>query len=88
MENNQIILNLTDEVKVELSADTPDMQTLIDDIVKYRNVIKPDNISVEIPEGSTFDKDGFEIMIRNVIREYLETLELEDIYFNKAQSKV
>ena len=59
MENNQITLNLTKKIKIKLSADTPDMQTLIDKIVENRNEIQIENISVSIPEGSNFDKEGF-----------------------------
>lgn len=81
MENNQIALNLTEEISVELSADTPDMQTLIDKIVENRDIINIKNISVTIPEGSNFDKEGFECMIKNVIKEYLETLKLEENNF-------
>lgn len=81
MENNQIALNLTEEISVELSADTPDMQTLIDKIVESRDIIDIKNISVTIPKGSNFDKEGFECMIKNVIKEYLETLKLEENNF-------
>ncbi|MFR2738317.1 MAG: hypothetical protein ACLTDX_10895 [[Clostridium] innocuum] len=81
MENNQIALNLTEEISVELSADTTDMQTLIDKIVENRDIINIKNISVTIPEGSNFDKEGFECMIKNVIKEYLETLKLEENNF-------
>ena len=82
MENNQIILNLTETCRVILSADTPDMQTMIDKIVENRDVIKIEDIHVDITEESIFDKEGFEFMIKNVINEYLETLKLEENNFN------
>ena len=82
MENNQIILNLTETCRVILSADTPDMQTMIDKIVENRDVIKIEDIHVDIPEESNFDKEWFEFMIKNVINEYLETLKLEENNFN------
>lgn len=82
MESNQIILNLTETCRVILSADTPDMQTMIDKIVENRDVIKIEDIHVDIPEESNFDKEGFEFMIKNVIKEYLETLKLEENNFN------
>lgn len=81
MENNQIVLNLNENVSIILSADTPDMQALIDKIVENRDKIDIEDISVTIPEGSNFDKEGFEIMIKNVIKEYLETLKLENTNF-------
>ena len=87
MENNQINLNLTESVSVVLKADTPDMQTLIDKIVENRSSINVDNIRVTIPDGSNFDKEGFELMMKEVVKEYLKTLELENINFknNEAQ---
>lgn len=87
MENNQINLNLTESVSVVLKSDTPDMQTLIDKIIENRGNINVDNISVTIPDGSNFDKEGFELMMKEVVKEYLKTLELENINFknNEAQ---
>ena len=58
------------------------MQTMIDKIVENRDVIKIEDIHVDIPEESNFDKEGFEFMIKNVINEYLETLKLEENNFN------
>ena len=83
MENNQIILNLTETSRVLLSADTPDMQTMIDKIVECRDEIKIEDIHVDVPEKSNFDKEGFEFMIKNVIKEYLETLKLEESNFGR-----
>lgn len=87
MENNQINLNLTESVSVVLKSDTPDMQTLIDKIIENRGNINVDNISVTIPDCSNFDKEGFELMMKEVVKEYLKTLELENINFknNEAQ---
>lgn len=88
MENNQIALNLTEKISIILSADTPDMQTLIDKIVENRDIIDIEDISVTIPEGSNFDKEGFEFMIKNVIKEYLETLKLENTNFVSKQGQI
>lgn len=87
MENNQINLNLTESVSVVLKSDTPDMQTLIDKIIENRGNINVDNISVTIPDGSNFDKEGFELMMKEVVKEYLKTLELENINFKNNESQ-
>lgn len=87
MENNQINLNLTERVSVVLKSDTPDMQTLIDKIIENRGNINVDNISVTIPDGSNFDKEGFELMMKEVVKEYLKTLELENINFKNNESQ-
>lgn len=84
---NKIILNLNDKLKVELSSDTPDMQTVIDLIVNNRETIKSECINVTIPQGSKFDKEGFESMIRKVIVEYLKTLNLEKTEYLSAKPK-
>lgn len=87
MENNQINLNLTERVSVVLKSDTPDMQTLIDKIIENRGNINVDNISVTIPDGSNFDKEGFELMMKEIVKEYLKTLELENINFKNNESQ-
>lgn len=88
MENNQIVLNLNENVSIVLSADTPDMQALIDKIVENRDKINIEDISVTIPKDSNFDKEGFEFMIKNVIKEYLETLNLENTNFINKQGQI
>lgn len=78
MENETIQLRLNKTVSVELSSDTPDMQTMIDIIVENRATINIDDITVSCPDDSDFDKEGFEEMIKEVIKQYLETLRLEE----------
>lgn len=87
MENDKIILVLGEEINVELSSNTPDMQKMIDTIVKNREKINLDKIDVQISENSNFDKQGFIEMIENVINAYLEDLKLEEInYTNSLQN--
>ncbi len=87
MENDKIILVLGEEINVELSSNTPDMQKMIDTIVKNREKINLDKIDVQISENSNFDKQGFIEMIKNVINAYLEDLKLEEInYTNSLQN--
>lgn len=87
MENDKIILVLGEEINVELSSNTPDMQKMIDTIVKNREKISLDKIDVQISENSNFDKQGFIEMIKNVINAYLEDLKLEEInYTNSLQN--
>ena len=87
MENGKIILVLGEEINVELSSNTPDMQKMIDTIVKNREKINLDKIDVQISENSNFDKQGFIEMIKNVINAYLEDLKLEEInYTNSLQN--
>ncbi len=78
MENEKIQLRLNETVSVELSSDTPDMQTMIDIIVENRATINIDDITVSCPDDNDFDKEGFEEMIKEVIKQYLETLRLEE----------
>lgn len=78
MENEKIQLRLNETVSVELSSDTPDMQTMIDIIVENRATINIDDITVSCSDDNDFDKEGFEEMIKEVIKQYLETLRLEE----------
>lgn len=83
MENEIIQLRLNKTVSVELSSDTPDMQTMIDIIVENRATINIDDITVSCSDDIDFDKEGFEEMIKEVIKQYLETLRLEESYYQQ-----
>lgn len=83
MENEKIQLRLNKTVSVELSSDTPDMQTMIDIIVENRATINIDDITVSCSDDIDFDKEGFEEMIKEVIKQYLETLRLEESYYQQ-----
>lgn len=83
MENEKIQLRLNKTVSVELSSDTPDMQTMIDIIVENRTTINIDDITVSCSDDIDFDKEGFEEMIKEVIKQYLETLRLEEYHYQQ-----
>lgn len=83
MENEKIQLRLNKTVSVELSSDTPDMQTMIDIIVENRTTINIDDITVSCSDDIDFDKEGFEEMIKEVIKQYLETLRLEESHYQQ-----
>ncbi len=75
---NEVRIILLENVEVSLATDTPDIQNLIDTIVRNKESIDPDNIKVIAPQNSKFDEKGFEEILKNTIRTFLEDIQIEN----------
>lgn len=85
---NKIKLNLTKNDYLELDSHTPNMQNMIDEIVRLRDIIEVNEISVEVGENTEFDKDGFIKMMKEIIGNYLEQIRLNDAYLSENKKSI
>ena len=81
--NEKIIVHLNNEVNVELNANNPNVQELINKLVENRDTINADDIAIDYQGDLNFDKDGFSNMLKKIIKKYLEALKLDLDTFNK-----
>ena len=84
MEQNSIEVILNNDSKVILSSNTPDIQNLITEIVKNRNSINYNQISVNASWQSDFDKKGFETLIKDLVKDYINQLKIENEAYQLA----
>ena len=81
----KIIVHLTSQVNVELNSNNPDIEELINKIVENRDSIHVETLWIDYFNNSSFDKDGFESMLKKIIERYLNALKLDFETFEKIK---
>lgn len=69
--------------KVDLPTDSPNINALVEEVVKVKDGLDIDAISVDC-DLETFDAKRFTDVIRESIRSFVRELQLETVKFNAA----
>lgn len=88
MVSNDIILNLTDEVTFIFSSNNPNIDELIRLIIKNRDKINYENIDIKIRENNDFDYDGFIKVVKEMVKNFLESIELQNKLYGECLAKI
>lgn len=83
MANNVVTVNLDDNHKVDLLTDSPNISALVEEVVKVKDGLDIDAISVDC-DLETFDVKSFTDVIQESIRSFIQELQLETMKFNAA----
>lgn len=83
MANNVVTVNLDSNHKVDLLTDSPNISALVEEVVKVKDDLDIDAISVDC-DLVTFDVKSFTDVIRESIRSFVQELQLETVKFNAA----
>lgn len=83
MANNVVTVNLDDNHKVDLLTDSPNISALVEEVVKVKDGLDIDVISVDC-DLETFDVKSFTDVIQESIRSFVQELQLETMKFNAA----
>lgn len=87
MATSKITINLTPTKKVELTSDTPDIAALVDAIVKNKDVIDVEAISVDC-DSDTFDKASFTQVITDSAKKFIAAIQLEKDTFDSVMAEL
>ena len=87
IENAVIVINITEEDKVELNSNNPDIDAFVRKIIEKRNEINADKITVNC-DAEGFDIDGFTTMIRETVKKCLQEIKLDEEQLQAALKKL
>jgi hypothetical protein len=76
MANNNVIVTLAEGHEVILNTDAPDIGSLVGEIVKIKDSICLDDITIEC-DFDGFDKASFKEVIVEATNSFLKSIELE-----------
>lgn len=85
---NKIIINFGRELgAVELESNTPDLDKLIEFVIKNRVKIDIEKIKV-LCDDNDFDDNGFQEIIKHSIKNFLDKIVLNEKLFNAQIDKL
>ncbi|MDO4466840.1 MAG: hypothetical protein Q4C49_07510 [Bacillota bacterium] len=82
---HRIILKLDESNSIDIDSNTPDMNAIIELIVNLKDTIDSEKISI-ICEEPSFDKIGFEKMMKEIIKRFIDEINIEKKSFNEAMN--
>lgn len=83
MANKKISISFGSDIKLDLDANLPNIDEIIDIVIKNKDKIDIDSIKVEA-DDSNFDTKGFESIISDSIKNFLEDIKIDEENFTKA----
>lgn len=82
MANSKVTVILKPGAEVHLTTDNPDIGVLVDEIVKRRESLDPEQICVTCEDVDNFDKESFAEIVRESTRQFLAAIKLEKEAFD------
>lgn len=87
MGTSTVTIHLTEDVKVVLTTDAPNIQNLVDEIASLRNSLNPDDITVAC-DSEGFDSNSFREVIVDSARDFLDAIKLDQEKLERVKAQI
>ena len=87
MSDNKITLSFNDTDRIVLDGKNPSIKEVVEKITEIKERINPSNIKV-VCSSENFDTEGFEKMISNIVKEYLEKIKINKVNHDNCLAEI